>query len=609
MASDSEITINVKARNQAKKVLQEVSRDVHSMTGNSSRHLQNFADSVATQVKRYSTYLGVAASASAGFAIKSAADYEQARVSFDTMLGSAEAGKKMLSDLSEFAIKTPFNLPDVVEGAKSLKAYGIEADKIIPTFEDLGNIAAGVGRDKLPQLVLAYGQVRTATKLTGQELRQFTEAGVPLLEVLAKQSGKTSAQIKEDMENGIAPTFAEVERAIASMSEEGGQFYNLLERQSKTFSGTVTNLTDQVGRFARKVVGMSEEGEIKEGSIFARLRDGAQQLLEWMNQNEESVTNSITGFVDKFVEGTSRFIGKFVENVKSDGFASAVSQALIEMIGKIDWSGFVAAAVTTFFAIAPDIAIGFAKGLIEAATQNPLDFALLFLALGFMPAGVLAALTTVLAAIPIVGPLLAWITTGFAKVASLALAPLTGAFSALASGVSGAFMAVITNPVTGVVAAAGLALAQVARVVAAVNDLKTLTNEANAQQNAHGAGTTAFYESLKKGVAEGRFSQEEANRRMRDYNANFQSFTGKAIGGPVGQGQPYVVGERGPEVFIPNQSGKIVPNGQSDGMMGGNITIHIASVVNNSAEAVDRFFDWTNREGKLTSMGVTGLRG
>lgn len=207
--------------------------------------------------------------------VQSASDMEQNAIAFETMLGSADRAKKMLLDVSNFARKTPFELPQVVTGAKQLLAYSIEAENIIPTFNALGNIAAGVGRDKLPQLILAYGQVRAATKLTGAELRQFTEAGVPLLEMLAKQSGKSAATIKEDMENGAAPSFEAVRQAIFSMSGEGGKFFNLMDKQSRSFGGIVSNISDNLGRMGRTIVGITEEGQIREGSFFAILKDSA----------------------------------------------------------------------------------------------------------------------------------------------------------------------------------------------------------------------------------------------------------------------------------------------------------------------------------------------
>lgn len=265
-------------------------------------------DATVAAASKFVKILAVATVAAGFFALKSAADFEQSRIAFDTMLGSAREGAKMMKKLSDFARKTPFELPEVVEGAKRLLAYGFEANKIIPTMRNLGNIVAGVGKDKLPQLILAFGQVKAATFLTGMELRQFTEAGVPLLNELAKQSGKSAAQIKEDMENGIRIPFSEVEKALQAMSGEGGRFFNLMERQSRSLSGVVSNMKDQIGRFARGVVGISETGDIKEGSLFARLAAGAQRLLAWMDEHSAEIEAYVQNIVTKTADGAERIV-------------------------------------------------------------------------------------------------------------------------------------------------------------------------------------------------------------------------------------------------------------------------------------------------------------
>jgi len=235
--------------------------------------------------------------------LKGATDFEQSRVAFETMLGSADKAKKMLKEVSDFAAKTPFELPEVVTGAKQLLAYNIEADKIIPTFKALGNIAAGVGKDKLPQLILAFGQVKAATKLTGQELRQFTEAGVPMLATLATQMGKTEGEIKKMVEAGQIG-FADVEKALFSMSQEGGKFNGLMEKQALTLGGVMSNLSDNFGRIGRQIVGISDEGEIKKGGIFYYLTQGANGLLTWVDTNKDK----IIGFFDGLVEAGKRVV-------------------------------------------------------------------------------------------------------------------------------------------------------------------------------------------------------------------------------------------------------------------------------------------------------------
>src|SRR5687768_16248400 len=143
---------------------------------------------VAELGKKIAIGVGIS-TAAMGLFLKKAGDMEQWEIAFEVMIGSAERAQKLLKDMAEFAKRTPFQLTGLVEQGKRLLAYGIEAESLIGTIEMLGNIAAGVGKEKLPFLTLAFGQVFTAGKLRGQELRQFTEAGVPLIDALAKHLG------------------------------------------------------------------------------------------------------------------------------------------------------------------------------------------------------------------------------------------------------------------------------------------------------------------------------------------------------------------------------------------------------------------------------------
>ncbi len=182
--------------------------------------------------------------------LKGADRYEQSKIAFETMLGSAEAAQKLLTDLTDFAKRTPFELAGLEQTTKKLLAYGITQEEILADLESLGNIAAGVGMDKLPQLTLAFGQVKAATRLTGMELRQFTEAGVPLLDELAKQMGKPVKAIQKLVTEG-AIGFDRVRAAMRSLSGEGGRFANLMEKQAGTLSGKWSNLADTWDIFLR----------------------------------------------------------------------------------------------------------------------------------------------------------------------------------------------------------------------------------------------------------------------------------------------------------------------------------------------------------------------
>ena len=205
---------------------------------NLDRSLMNIQKGV-----RNMSILFAGASLAIGGFLKAAGDFEQVEVAFETMLGSAEKAKDLLQDITKFARTTPFSLIGIVDSSKQLLAFGIEQEKIIETMQSLGNIAAGVGRDKLPTLVRAFGKIRTKGKATMEELNMLLEAGVPILDELAKNFGVSTAELFKMISAGKVG-FKDVDAALLNLSTGSGKFANLMEKQSKTFLGTLSNLKD-----------------------------------------------------------------------------------------------------------------------------------------------------------------------------------------------------------------------------------------------------------------------------------------------------------------------------------------------------------------------------
>ncbi len=288
MAAQTQVQVVLEAKDNASKVLNKFG-DTASQTARKFEADFKGAGLMAT------AFLGSLTALAAG-AVKVASSFEQNRIAFETMLGSAELAKDMMTDLAKFTLETPFEMAQVTQGAKSLMAYGVSAEEIIPTFKTLGDIAAGVGMDKLPNLVLAFGQVKAATRLTGMELRQFTEAGVPLLDILSKQMGRTVADIK-DMVSAGEVGFPDVQKALESLTGEGGKFNDLMLRQSKTMAGLVSNIKDKIVQSMSEIAGVSvETGEIREGSLFAVLKDGAEKLYQLI----DVITPKLIAFFEWF---------------------------------------------------------------------------------------------------------------------------------------------------------------------------------------------------------------------------------------------------------------------------------------------------------------------
>lgn len=219
-------------------------------TSKEAQQLKGKLEGVQSAFQTLAVGSGIAFAAISGGiykAVQAAATLEQAEVAFSTMLGSGEKAKQLLNDLSVLASSTPFELTGIRQTAKQLLAFGITADEMIPTLKILGDVSAGVSVP-IEQVAYAYGQVRTANQLYGTELRQFMNAGVPILDELAKMYGVTASEAKKMVEEGKVG-FDDVEKAFQNMSGEGGRFFNMMEQQSQTFNGRMSTLKDTINKF------------------------------------------------------------------------------------------------------------------------------------------------------------------------------------------------------------------------------------------------------------------------------------------------------------------------------------------------------------------------
>ncbi len=225
------------------------------------------------------------------------AQFEQYMASFEVLLGGADKAQKRMDELTVFAAKTPFELPQVVEAEKRLLAYGVAAEDTAEVMQILGDISMG-NAEKLNMISLAYGQVVTNAKLYGTELRQFAENGVPLLAALAEMYGKTESEMRKMIEGGQISSQA-VTEALRRMTAEGGKFYGMMEKQSQTMEGLWATLKDNVGMFAREV------GE----DSFNYLKDELTSFMDTLNQMAES------GELNEIASEMGRNIAKFTEFV------------------------------------------------------------------------------------------------------------------------------------------------------------------------------------------------------------------------------------------------------------------------------------------------------
>lgn len=249
-------------------------------------------------------------------AIKIGSDFQQAGIAFETMLGSADVAKKTLGDLAKFAKSTPFEFPQLLDASKRLLAYGMEADNLIPTLKNLGDIAAGVGMEKLPQLVLAFGQVKAATKLTGMELRQFSEAGVPLLEALVKQANAAGGVLTKV--GGISKSAASKMNSLTERLVDQEFRFKLLTDAGKQNTMGFKTLTHEMDQTKAKLGEFGKAG----AEHFVRVKTTAQEMIEKISDGDVKFED-----VQKALAGMTAEGGKFFNLMEkqADTFSGRMS--------------------------------------------------------------------------------------------------------------------------------------------------------------------------------------------------------------------------------------------------------------------------------------------
>ncbi len=220
-------------------------------------------------------------------AVKTSADIEKYTQSFTTMLKSADAGKKFVSGLRDFAAKTPLEFSDLAKNAELMLAFNIQSKDVLPTMQMLGDVARG-DAEKLSQLSLAYSQMYSTGRLMGQDLLQMINAGFNPLVIIAEKTGKSMSQLKDEMSKGMISVDM-VTDAFKSATSAGGLFYKSMETQSKTFYGRLSTLKDNFTLFLSKL------GDAL-FPLVNKMLDGLAGVVDWLNNMGEGTAQLIVLF-------------------------------------------------------------------------------------------------------------------------------------------------------------------------------------------------------------------------------------------------------------------------------------------------------------------------
>ena len=210
--------------------------------------------------------------------------FQQLEIAFSTMLKSKEKADKLMSELVDIAAKTPFDLQGVASSAKQMIAYGSSAENVGDELVMLGNVAAGVG-SQLSEIAYLYGTLRTQGRAYAVDIRQFAGRGIPIYEELAKVLGVTKDEVSGLVKEGKVG-FKEVEQAFKNMTSESGIYYNLMQEQSKSLTGQLSNLGDAWDTM------LNEIGKDTQGIASAGISE-----LKGLIENYETVGKILIGLI------------------------------------------------------------------------------------------------------------------------------------------------------------------------------------------------------------------------------------------------------------------------------------------------------------------------
>lgn len=343
------------AFNSVKGSLTGLSGSLNSLKNSFSNIGRSFDSMLVTGIKVGAVTAVGALTAVGAASLKTASNFEQSRISFETMLGSGEKAGKLMSQIVDFAAKTPFELPQVIEGSRQLLAYGFAQDEVLGGMKMLGNIASGLSIP-MGDLIYLYGTLKAQGRAYTRDIMQFAMRGIPIYDLLAQTLGVSKDKVGDLVEAGKVG-FPEVQKALSSLGGEGGKWGDLMDKQSKSLQGVWSNLKDQATKTFLAIAGVSVTGDVIEGGLFSRLKKVAEDLLNWINAHQKDIETWITNAVNAIVTWVPQAIDWIKRLV--DFFQTGLGKTVLAIIGVL---------VVTILAAAGSIVSAFAliSGVIVA---------------------------------------------------------------------------------------------------------------------------------------------------------------------------------------------------------------------------------------------------
>jgi tape measure domain-containing protein len=253
-------------------------------------------------------------------AVEAVSSFEKSTVSFEVMLKSADKAKKLLEEITQFSATTPFQQEEIEGSARTLLAFGFSAEQVIPLLRQIGDVAAGTNQP-IGELVEIFGKARASGRIMNDDLNQLANRGIPVYELFAKQLGVGTDQVRKLSEQGKIG-FSNLEKAFQTLTSEGGLFTGLMEKQSKTTGGQISNLKDNVSLLMR---------EIGQGlkPVIDTVVTTFSSLVSMIRGVPEFVRNHATAF--KILGMVIVTVGTAIASYKAYTIAASAAQALYNL--------------------------------------------------------------------------------------------------------------------------------------------------------------------------------------------------------------------------------------------------------------------------------------
>ena len=276
--------VSTEALQQETKAAEDKIHDLGNATKSETEKMDASLKKIAAGIGAYFSIQQLTQFESKVISIRS--EMESLQTSFKTLAGE-QIGGELFEQIKEYELRTPMIMQDLASGAQTMLAFNIPAQDVMEHLKAIGDISMG-DSEKFKSLTLAFSQMSATGKLMGQDLLQMINAGFNPLQVISEQTGKSIGQLKEEMEKGAISTKM-VQDAFHAAASEGGQFNGMLEAQSKTLKGAISNL-EGAWQYMLNDIGEAQEGFIV-GSI-----DMAQKIIANYQQVGQIIMGLITTY-------------------------------------------------------------------------------------------------------------------------------------------------------------------------------------------------------------------------------------------------------------------------------------------------------------------------